>query len=507
MSSSRSLGQRMFAASAILALLVCAGFVILFVATSSLQRATSRERRSKDVTVATLSLEKLVLDLDAGVRDFVVSGKPRLLAPWRVSTRQLPDRTRVLEHLVHDDVAETRRVRRLVSLINAYQSDYAEPTIALAQTSPAVVKTPLVAAEGERRIEVIRRRFDGLLSVENSRAAANAASARRETRRALAVGVTGFGASIVLILLFGLYLTRAVARPIREVAAGASRLAGGDLTARLSKSGPGEVGTLTRAFNAMASSLEQSRKELESQNELLRKSDQLKSELVSMVAHEFRTPLTSILGFANVMRKRTLADEERAQYLVIVEEQARRLAALIDDFLDVQRIEEGRLELKQELVDVGKLLREEARSFSVQAARHTLELDLPNEALSVYADPSRLLQVVGNLISNAIKYSPDGGEVKLVGTRNGDMVYVGVRDQGVGIPSELHDRIFTKFFRGDASARGISGTGLGLALARDIVEAHGGRMGFSSVRDRGSTFWVELPTADRAGGAQVRKER
>jgi signal transduction histidine kinase len=507
MSSSRSLGQRMFAASAALALLVCAGFVILFVATSSLQSATSRERRSKDVTVATLSLEKLVLDLDAGVRDFVVSGKPRLLAPWRVARQQLPARIHVLERLVRDDAAETRRVRSLVSLIKAFESDYAEPTIRLAQTSPAVVQMPLVASEGERRIETIRRHFDGLLAVESSRAAANAASARRETRRALAVGVAGFGASIVLILLFGLYLVRVVAGPLREVAVGASRVAGGDLTARMANSGPGEVGTLTRAFNTMASSLEQSRNALESQNERLRKSDELKSELVSMVAHEFRTPLTSILGFANVMRKRAVSDEERAQYLGIIDDQARRLAALIDDFLDLQRIEEGRLELRKELVDVGELLREEARSFPVQTARHTLELELSHEELPVYADPSRLLQVVGNLISNAIKYSPQGGEVELVGARSGDMVYVGVRDHGVGIATELQDRIFTKFFRGDANTHGISGTGLGLALARDIVEAHGGRMGFSSVLNRGSTFWVELPTADRAVAGQVRKER
>jgi signal transduction histidine kinase len=202
------------------------------------------------------------------------------------------------------------------------------------------------------------------------------------------------------------------------------------------------------------------------------------------------------------MRKRTLTEDDRSQYLGIVEDQARRLSALIDDFLDVQRIEDGRLELKQELVDIGELLREEARAFAVQTARHSLDLDLPDEELPVYGDPSRLLQVLGNLISNAIKYSPDGGEVKLVGSRRSDTVYVGVRDHGVGIAPELQDRIFTKFFRGDANAHGIAGTGLGLALARDIVEAHGGRMGFSSVLNRGSTFWVELPTADGADNAQ-----
>jgi signal transduction histidine kinase len=502
MRSSWTLGRRVLAGSAILALLIAIGFAILFIATSRLQGATTRERRSKDVTVATLALEKSILDMDAGVRDFVVSGKPRLLAPYRRAQRDLPDRIGVLERLVRDDRSETRRVRGVVALIRAYESDYAEPTIALARTFPAAVKTPLAAAEGERRVDSIRRRFDALLSIETRRAAANAESARGETRRALAVALGGFGASIVLILLFGLYLARAVARPVREVAAGATRLAAGDLTARMSGSAPGEVGALMHAFNTMATSLEQSREELESQYERLQKSDRLKSELVSMVAHEFRTPLTSILGFTNVMRKRTLPEEQRAQYLSIVEEQARRLSALIDDFLDVQRIEDGRLELKQELVDIGQLLREEARAFEVQTAQHLLELDLPDEELPVYGDPSRLLQVLGNLISNAIKYSPDGGEVTLVGARRSDIVYVGVRDHGVGIPVELQDRIFTKFFRGDANARGIAGTGLGLALARDIVEAHGGRMGFSSVLNRGSTFWVELPTADRAAPAQ-----
>jgi signal transduction histidine kinase len=504
MRGSWSLGRRMMAASAALALLVCAGLAILVVAITRLQDASSRERRSKDVTVATLSLEKVVLDLDNGVRGFVYSGKPQLLAPWTDGLHQLPRRIAALRRLVRDDRAETRRVKGLVALIHFYESDYAKPAITLAGTTPAAVRNQpqLFTSEGQRRIGAIRRRFDALLSADRKRGSVNAASVRRETRRALVVGATVFGAAIVLILLFGLYLARAVAQPIREVAGGATRLAGGDLSARMEESGPGEVGTLTRAFNTMASSLEQSHDELHSQYERVRKSDQLKTELVSMVAHEFRTPLTSILGFTNVMRKRTLGLEQRTQYLGIVEDQARRLAALIDDFLDVQRIEDGRLELKQELVDVGQLLREEARAFAVQAARHSLELDLPEEELPVYGDPSRLLQVLGNLISNAIKYSPDGGQVELVGARRSDVVYVGVRDHGIGISPELQDRIFTKFFRGDASAQGISGTGLGLALARDIVEAHGGRMGFSSTLNRGSTFWVELPTADRADHAQ-----
>jgi signal transduction histidine kinase len=496
--ASRSLAARMLAASILLALLVSAVFAVFVVATSSLRAATNRERRSKDVTVATLSLEKLVLDLDAGVRDFVVSGKPRLLRPWTRARPAIRPRLNSLLRLVADDPSETRRVETIRSLIAAYEQDYAEPTILIAEQTPAAVRTPVATAEGELRIEEIRRRFEALLTVERRRASASSAAAKREARRAFVLGVCGLSASAMLILLFGLYLSRVVARPVREVAAGASRLAGGELSTRLTETGAGEVGQLTRAFNSMAQSLEQGRIELEAQNERLRRSDRLKSELVSMVSHELRTPLTTILGFTNVMRTRDVDDEQRRQYLSIVEAQARRLAGLIDDFLDVQRIEEGRLELNEELVDLRSLLREEARAFAVQAEGHTFELELPEEKLPVVGDAPRLLQVVGNLLSNAVKYSPDGSKIELAGERSGEVVHIRVCDEGVGIAPEQQERIFTKFFRGDANARGIPGTGLGLALAREIVEAHGGRIGFTSALDEGSTFWVELPAAQHA---------
>jgi signal transduction histidine kinase len=145
------------------------------------------------------------------------------------------------------------------------------------------------------------------------------------------------------------------------------------------------------------------------------------------------------------------------------------------------------------------VLRKEARVFAEQSAVHTLRLALPNDTLPVYGDESRLTQVVGNLVSNAIKYSPGGGEVEVAGERAAGFVEVRVRDHGVGIPAAQQGRIFTKFFRGDAAARGIPGTGLGLALAREIVEAHGGRLGFTSAENEGSTFWLQLPTAPNRG--------
>jgi signal transduction histidine kinase len=253
------------------------------------------------------------------------------------------------------------------------------------------------------------------------------------------------------------------------------------------------VGELTRAFNSMAEALDQGRSELEEQNARLRQSEQLKSELVSIVSHEVRTPLASVLGFTSLLLQRDVDPETRRDYLEIIDAQGRRLATLLDDFLNVQRIEEGRLELAEEIVDLKALLREQTQLFRAQSPDHELELTVPSGTLPVLGDAGRLAQVLGNLLSNAIKYSPEGGVVHVTGERDGAIVRVSVRDDGIGIPQDQHDRIFTKFFRGDAAASGIAGTGLGLAFAQAIVEAHGGRIAFRSAAGEGSTFWIELP--------------
>src|SRR4030095_11222842 len=134
--------------------------------------------------------------------------------------------------------------------------------------------------------------------------------------------------------------------------------------------------------------------------------------------------------------------------------------------------------------------------YSAQSEDHDLVLDAANEPLVVYGDRDRLAQVIGNLLSNAIKYSPDGGLVNVSAALVGDEAWIWVRDEGLGIPTEQQQRIFTKFFRGDVGReRGIAGTGLGLVLARQIVEAHGGEIGFESAEGQGSTCWRQVTAA------------
>lgn len=489
-----SLSARMMAASVVLAILVAAGFAILIHSVSTLDAARGREAHSKDVTVATVVLEKLVIDLENGFRGFVLSGNDRVLRPFNRARAQLPRRLRALESLVSANPAQTRRARALAIAIEDY-IQIAVLITGIAQDNPAAARTVIATEEGNRHTDQIRSRFAGLLSAENAVAAASAESAKRQSRRAIILAISALVACALLIVLFGLYLARSIAQPVRAAATAASRLAEGDLSVRLAEDGPGEVSALAIAFNRMAGELELSRQDLETQNAKLRESEQRKSELVGIVSHELRTPLASVLGFTSLLLSRDIEQGDQRRYLEIIDLQGRRLSALLNDFLDVEHLEAGQLKFARQLINMSTVVDEQAQLFAGQSTRHTLDVELPAKPLPVRGDPNRLAQVIGNLLSNAIKYSPEGGIVKVVGERDEEFVRVSVRDNGLGIPEELQKRVFGKFFRGEAGASGIPGSGLGLAIAQSVVEAHGGRMSFKSAAGKGSIFSLELPLA------------
>ena len=417
---------------------------------------------------------------------------------WRNVRADLPASTATLTRSAAGSKGQQQRARRLVQAVREYEQDYAVPIVGIAEFSPAAARSPVALAEGRRRLDALRRQVTQLLTTENDLAAARTSSATNQANRAILVGLGALGISVFLVLLFGVELSRAVAHPVRRVSEAAKHVAAGDLSVRIPERGPAEVYDLSAAFNEMAVSLEQNKQVLEEQNRQLRESERLRYELISVISHEVRTPLACVLGYASLLQTRPVDDETRGKYLSIISDEARRLEGLVSELVDVRRIEEGRLELEVEAFDLGTLLEEQVRSFSHRSERHTIDFEPGSSTLEVRADRGRIAQVIANLLGNAIKYSPDGGQVAVEAGMRLGKVRVSVRDQGIGIPESARSRIFTKFFRGDAGAGGIGGMGLGLAVSREIVEAHGGRMGFDTTVGSGSVFWFELAPAPSA---------
>jgi signal transduction histidine kinase len=234
----------------------------------------------------------------------------------------------------------------------------------------------------------------------------------------------------------------------------------------------------------------------------LKEAERLKDEFVALVSHELKNPLTSIKGYTQLLRAQleardgsSLGEQERL-CLNVVEEESDRLAALASDVIDVSRLQSGRLVLRIDELDLVALARQVIERLQITTNEHSLNLTVDQESIWLRGDRNRLEQVFLNLIGNAIKYTPQGGAINISVTELKDepCAQVCVHDQGIGIPLEQQSRLFARFSRAsNASAHGITGTGLGLFLCRELIERHGGRIWLESEEGKGSTFSFMLP--------------
>jgi signal transduction histidine kinase len=240
--------------------------------------------------------------------------------------------------------------------------------------------------------------------------------------------------------------------------------------------------------------------ELEMQNRRIQEASRLKSEFLANMSHELRTPLNAIIGFADLLHGGMVGqlDAQQREFVGDILTSSRHLLQLINDVLDLAKVESGTLEVIPEAVDLARVVaevRDILRGVALDR-KLDLELQLSDDLGSVIVDPAKLRQILYNYVSNALKFTPEGGRVVIRAALVGDAFRIEVEDTGIGIASEDQRYLFLPFRQLDASAtKRYQGTGLGLALTKRLAEAHGGRVGMHSARGIGSTFWVELPRA------------
>ncbi len=242
--------------------------------------------------------------------------------------------------------------------------------------------------------------------------------------------------------------------------------------------------------------------ELDSQNEALTDANAAKTRFLNLVSHELKTPLTAVLAFSDILKRNKEGNltERQLKHVSVVHRSGEQLKMLIEDLLDIAKIDAGKFSLGTGPLDIRDLVRDVAEGVShlFDAKAQMLEVTLPQESLAIEADRQRISQVIINLLGNASKYSPPNTRTSIALEYKGDAVHVAVRDAGIGISEEDQQRLFGMFFRADnPETQSVSGSGLGLVIVKSIIEMHGGRVSVVSKRGEGSTFsfWVPISQA------------
>ena len=295
----------------------------------------------------------------------------------------------------------------------------------------------------------------------------------------------GFAAAVAISLI----LSSTLLSPIRRMTHASESMADGDFTQKIPVESEDEIGTLSRTFNTMASQLETTLSELKN-------AERQRREFVANVSHELRTPLTSIRTYAETLSDSPdLPEDTRADFLNVILNESDRMGKIVTDLLDLSRLDAGG-GIKLEPFSLERSVREVYTAIALSAERRgqRVDLELQWAMPDIVGDRARIEQVLMNIMTNAIKYTPEGGEINVACYAIGDFAKVRISDSGVGIPEEDLPHIFDRFYRVDkARTRESGGTGLGLSIAYDIVLLHGGEIRLESEVGKGTTFTVILP--------------
>ncbi len=432
-----------------------------------------------------------LLDAETGVRGYLLSGDPSFLQPYQSALQRLPGLLTALPaQAAGSPAAVSKDVAWLTALAHNELSTLS--LLRASRSAPASALNSNLLA-GKTTMDEARVEIDAITAVEATRLAAQ--------DRALAAA--GAGILVVLIATVPLGIaggalamwlfTRGIRRRIAAVQTSARNLASGAALAP-APADADEVGQLARAVAKAGRLLATREAEVNAAALTAQDANRAKTEFLSRMSHELRTPLNAILGFGQLLELEPRSEEDGESIEQILKA-GRHLLELINEVLDLSRIESGHLALSMEPVDARDVIKESVHLLSPMAdhAQCDLHLELAESPVMVMADRQRLKQVLLNLLSNAIKYNRPQGRVVVSTEIVEDMVRISVRDTGLGISPEMVERLFIPFDRLNVESTGIEGTGLGLALSKNLTEAMGGTLSFDSTPGKGSVFTIQLP--------------
>ncbi|MDY7540336.1 ATP-binding protein [Undibacterium sp. RTI2.1] len=449
----------------------------------------------------------LLAEAATGVRGYLLTGQTNFLEPYRIAETDLPKPLQRLRLQIRDPQQVILLER--VAALAAKKSEGLHHLVELGSNTPSstlipiLVSNKMVLDELRRSIDTMRTREELLLQQREEYA--EQVNQRAMIATAIA-GIAGALGALLAVLLF----STGIVRRVHRLADNAERLARG---ASLVPAEPAtdELGQLASRLDHASILLATRSAEAEKAYREAEQANHAKTEFLSRTSHELRTPLNAILGFAQLL-ERDLQEPAARDSVAHILKGGRHLLALINEVLDIARIETGLIDIDLQAVEVDNLLREAVALITPIADQTGIDIsikldpdidtanpinpaDQPKK-IHVLADRKRLLQVMLNLLSNAVKYNEPNGSASLHVLVQGRRARIQVSDTGKGIPAELQERLFTPFDRLGAEHRSSEGTGLGLAVSRQIVRAMGGDIEMTSSPGKGSTFWIDLPVAD-----------
>lgn len=284
--------------------------------------------------------------------------------------------------------------------------------------------------------------------------------------------------SLLLGIIISIYLIRRFLNPINELKKITTKVANGNFNVQITNIPQNEMGELIKNFNVMVSELQ--------------KNETLKSDFISNVSHEFKTPLATIQGYATLLQDETLSEDEKNKYVNNIIQSTVKLTSLVNNILKITKIDNQKISIEKNYFKLDEQIRESILLFEKEWTNKNIEFDINLDALSIHADKELLSNVWNNLIGNAIKYSNENSTIKVSLNQEDDFVVFIIKDNGQGIPEESIPYIFDKFYQADSS-HSSEGNGLGLALVKKIVSLSNGSVSVSSKLNEGSTFTIKLP--------------